>query len=82
MPTTLKALRLQQQAQQEARETAFYNLDYFVQALAEHEEEAVRDQNSQMENLYGTFLDAIRGAGRPDKDGKLTITLDLARERR
>lgn len=65
-----------------ARELAVERNKEFIDALHEHLSEAYKDGNGQMIALYATVLNALLRTGphNIDVNGKLQITLDLARQ--
>lgn len=52
----------------------------FTSAIEEHLGDALKEGDVFMADLYQTLLDGIRESKGYDRDGKMTITLDLARE--
>jgi hypothetical protein len=53
---------------------------FFTAALAKYLSEAEREGNYCMAYLYRSFLDGLLDAEGVDREGRVTITLDLGRE--
>jgi hypothetical protein len=53
---------------------------FFTAALAKHLSEAEREGNYCMAYLYRSFLEGLLQAKGVDREGRVTITLDLGRE--
>jgi hypothetical protein len=64
------------------RKAANNKFSVYLNALEEHKSEAEREGNKEMADLYASVLDGLYSSKGIDKSGRLTITIDLARELR